>query len=67
MKNNEIKILIRDNKIITLVELFKGKADTRKKMAKLPFEEKIRHLIELQKLAYSWGGKKDVIIWKISS
>lgn len=67
MKNNEIKILIKDNKVITLEELFKGKADTRKEMAKLPFEEKIRHLVELQKLAYSWGNKKDVIVWKISS
>jgi len=67
MKNDEIKILIKDNKVITLKKLFKGKEETRKKMAKLPYEEKIRHLVELQKLAYSWGNKKDVIVWRISS
>jgi hypothetical protein len=32
--------------------------------AKLPFEEKIKAWVELQKIAYSWGKKSDVIIWK---
>jgi len=66
MKDDEIKILIKGNKVITLRELFEGKKETRKKMAKLPFTEKIGQLIELQKLASSWGNKKDVIVWKVS-
>ncbi len=65
MENEEIRILTKGNKIITLKELFEGKDLTRKEMAKLPFEEKIKHLIGLQEIAYSWGGKKDVIVWKI--
>jgi len=66
MKDDEIKILIKGNKVITLRELFEGKKETRKEMAKLPFTEKIGQLIELQKLASSWGNKKDVIVWKVS-
>ena len=48
MENEEIRILTKGNKIITLKELFEGKDLTRKEMAKLPFEEKIKHLIGLQ-------------------
>jgi len=66
MKDDEIKILIKGNKVITLRELFEGKKETRKEMAKLPFTEKIGQLIELQKVASSWGNRKDVIVWKIS-
>lgn len=64
MKDEEIRIKIRDNKIITLEELFKGKQRTRKKMANLPFEKKINMLISLQETARSWGGIKDLLIWK---
>lgn len=64
MNNQDLKILTKDNKIITLKELFEGKQAARKIMAKLSFEDKIKALINLQKLAYSWGGKKDVIMWK---
>jgi hypothetical protein len=63
--NEEIKILTKDNKIITLRELFEGKQATRREIARLPFEEKIKALVDLQKLAYSWGGKKDVVVWKL--
>ena len=66
MNDDEIKILIKGNKVITLRELFEGKKETRKEMAKLPFTEKIGQLIELQKVASSWGNRKDVIVWKIS-
>jgi len=66
MNEGKIRILGKDNKIITLRELFEGKQKTRKKQAKLPFEEKIKALIELQKIAYSWGKKKDVIIWQVN-
>lgn len=61
----EVKIVITDNKIITLKELFEGKEKARKEMAKLSLEEKIKILVELQKLARSWGKKKDIIIWKL--
>jgi len=65
MKDEEIKIIVRDNKIITLKDLFKGKQETRKKMANLPFEKKINMLISLQETAHSWGQMKDVFIWKL--
>ncbi len=61
----EVKIKREDGKVVTLEELFEGKKKARKELAKLPFEEKIKILVELQKIAYSWGNKKDVIIWKI--
>ncbi|MFH0764507.1 MAG: hypothetical protein V1927_05835 [Candidatus Omnitrophota bacterium] len=56
------KIIIGD-KVITREELFEEKEKFRKVQAAMPFEEKIKALVELQKIAYSWGGKKDVIIW----
>lgn len=65
MKEEEIKIIIRDGKIITLKDLFEGKQKTRKKMANLPFEKKINMLISLQEIARSWGGMKDVLIWRL--
>lgn len=65
MDEDKIKIAVRDNKIITLKELYEGKEKTRKLMAKIPFPEKIKALVSLQEIAYTWGNKKDVIIWKI--
>jgi len=59
----EQKIIIGE-KVFTRRELFKEEM-ARKERAKLSFEEKIKILINLQKLARDWGGKKDVIIWKI--
>jgi hypothetical protein len=61
----EVKIKREDGKVVTLEELFESKKKARKELAKLPFEEKIKILVELQKIAYSWGNRKDVIIWKI--
>ena len=63
MENNQ-KIVIGD-KTITPKELFEGKQRLRKEQAKLSFEEKIKALINLQKIAHSWGEKKDVTIWKL--
>ncbi|MCS7311824.1 MAG: hypothetical protein NZ742_02760 [Acidobacteria bacterium] len=37
----------------------------RKERSKLPFKEKIRRLVELQKLAVPWVRRKDIIVWKI--
>ena len=57
------KIVI-GNRVMTRKELFKEKEKFRKEKANLPFEEKIKALIDLQKIAYSWGDKKDVIVWR---
>ncbi|MFH1338490.1 MAG: hypothetical protein ABIH40_01385 [Candidatus Omnitrophota bacterium] len=65
MNENEIKILARNNRIITLKELFEGKQEARKDLANLSFEEKIKMLVDLQRLAYGWGGRKDILIWKL--
>jgi len=64
MNEDNIKILIKGNRIISLKELFSEEIEARKEMANLSFEEKIKILVDLQKLAYTWGGKKDVIIWR---
>jgi hypothetical protein len=64
-RKKEVKIKREDGRLITLEELFESKKKTRMELAKLSFEEKIKILVELQKIAYSWGNKKDVIIWKI--
>ncbi len=60
---NEQKIII-DGVVFTRDELFKEKEKFRRERAKLPFEEKIKILVELQKIAKTWGNK-DVIVWKI--
>ncbi len=61
---DEKYILIGD-KILTKKELFQQQEELQKQRAKLPFEEKIKILVELQKLAKTWGNRKDVIVWKI--
>ncbi|OGF68034.1 MAG: hypothetical protein A2Y62_19360 [Candidatus Fischerbacteria bacterium RBG_13_37_8] len=62
--SKEQKIVIGE-RILTREELFKEKEHFRKKRAMQSFEDKIKALIELQKIAYYWGRKKDTIIWKI--
>lgn len=44
--------------IMQLVELFKEQEKFHIQQVNIPFEEKIKVLVELRKLAYSWGGKK---------
>ncbi len=63
MSEDKVRIITHNNKVITLQEFFEADQETRMIQAKLPFEEKIRILISLQKLAITWGGKKDVILW----
>lgn len=65
MTKDTMRIVTRDNKVITLHEFFEGDRETRKEQAKLPFEEKIRILVTLQKLAVEWGGKRDVMVWEM--
>lgn len=64
MREEEIKIVIKDNRVITLKELFDNKSFARKEMANLSFEKKINMLINLQKIASRWGGMKDVMTWQ---
>jgi len=44
----ELKIIMKDNKIITRKELFKRKEEFHKELAKLSFEEKIEILFILE-------------------
>jgi hypothetical protein len=60
----EKKILIGENKIITREELFKNNEKFHKEQAFLSFEEKIKILIKLQKIAKSIKGD-DRMIWNI--
>jgi len=52
-KEEEIKIVMGDNRIITRKELFKRKEIFHKELAKIPFEEKIKMLIYLQKIVHN--------------
>lgn len=61
MEDNQ-KIVI-GNKIITRKELFEEQEKFRKARARMPFEKKIKALIDLQKIAFKWGKRKDIIIW----
>lgn len=58
------KIVIGE-RVLTREELFREAEEFRKERAKFPLEEKIRILVELQKLAQSFGGKREVIVWEI--
>ncbi|MBI4645436.1 MAG: hypothetical protein HY738_02295 [Bacteroidia bacterium] len=63
MEDKNIKIVTKGGRFITLKKLYEEHQKSHKEQANLPFEEKIKILIDLQKIAYSWGRKKDVIIW----
>ena len=57
-----------EKKIYTLFDtnsLFKEEEESCRHRAKLSFEEKIKILVDLQKLARNWGERKNVIIWKL--
>lgn len=62
-----MRIVTKDNKIISLEELYKGKEASHREQAGLALEEKIRILVSLQNLARTWGGKKDVRVWDIKT
>jgi len=47
-------------------DLLQEKERARRERAKLPFEEKVKILVNLQRLAHHWGRRKEIIIWKIS-
>lgn len=68
-KDEDIKIIMKNGKVVTRSDLFKKKEDFHKEQAKLPFEEKIKILVNLQKIANSIkrSKEKQEMIWKMSS
>lgn len=62
--SKEVKIVIDENRTIRRKELFENKAKFHKEQANLPFEEKIKILVKLQKIANQIKGW-DRIIWKL--
>jgi len=50
-KTEEIKIIMNGNRVITRRDLFKKKEEFHREQAKLPFEEKIKILVQLQEIA----------------
>ena len=52
-KDKDVRIVMEDNRIITRKELFRKKELFHKELVKIPFEEKIKMLISLQKIVNS--------------
>jgi hypothetical protein len=67
MREDTIKVVGKDGEVLTLQEFYEAERRTHLEQARLPFEEKIRILVTLQKLALEWGEKKDVIVWQVVS
>ena len=59
----EMKIITKNNKVITRSDLFKKKKVFHKEQANLPFEEKIKILVNLQKIANSIQKLPEKNIW----
>ena len=53
MKKDTMKIMLHDGEIVTRKELFARKEQFHKQQAKLPFREKIRILVRLQKIVHA--------------
>ncbi|MBL7074943.1 hypothetical protein ISS37_06870 [candidate division KSB1 bacterium] len=51
--SNGVKIITKGNSTITRRDLFEKKEEFHREQAKLPFEEKIKILVQLQKIANS--------------
>ncbi|MEW6409986.1 MAG: hypothetical protein AB1488_07730 [Nitrospirota bacterium] len=64
MSEEDIKIIIGEDRMTTRGRVFEGKAHFHKEQARLPFEEKIKILVKLQELASGIKGK-DRTIWKV--
>ena len=58
----EIKKIIIGDRVYTVKEYFEEKEEARKERARLSFSEKIKQLIELQKIVRGFG--KDILIWR---
>ncbi len=66
-----MKIIMKGNRIMTRRQLFEKKEEFHREQAKLPFEEKIKILTQLQKIASSIENlrndkKSSQRIWEIS-
>jgi len=65
-KTSQKKIIINKGNIITRAELFEKKEQFHKEQAKLPFEEKIKILVKMQKIAKNIkGDSENILIWDI--
>ncbi len=66
-RDKDIGIVIQGKRIITREDLFKAKERFHKEQAKLPFEEKIRIVVELQKIANNIRkpSERPGIVWDI--
>ncbi len=60
-KEAEFKIKISDQRVVTLEELYAEYEKTHRSQASLPFEEKIRALVERQKIAIAWENSRSVV------
>lgn len=58
------KKFIIGKRILKRSDFFKEEETRKMEATTLSFEEKIKILIDLQKLAYKWD-RKNIIIWKI--
>ncbi len=58
------KIVVGE-RVWTREEWFQEEAAFRKERARLPFEVKVRMLVELQKLARTFGRKTGMLVWEI--
>jgi len=64
--SNKMRIVIEKGKVISRKQLFKDKEKFHNEQAKLPFEEKIKILINLQKIAASIKkDSKNIMVWKL--
>ncbi|MCX8068517.1 MAG: hypothetical protein N3B68_12060 [Anaerolineae bacterium] len=57
--------ILLGGRVFTREEWFQEVEKARRERAQLPFEEKIRILVQLQRLARDWGGHPAIIVWKI--
>ncbi len=66
-RNEDKKIVFSNQKVLTRKKLFKRKNDFHREHALLPFEEKIKILVKLQKLVNSVKKSSGIkrYIWKI--
>ncbi len=57
--------IVVGERVWTREQWFQEEAAFRKERARLPFEVKIRMLVELQKLARAFGRKTEMLVWEI--
>jgi len=63
-EDKEMRIFMGEDKLISREKLFESKANFHREQARLPFEEKIKILVRLQKIASGVKGKEGMV-WEI--